>query len=446
MEEKNIIAIEIGSSKVRGAIGTYSSDGVLTVNAVEEEPLLEWVRNGTVSNVEEVASLVARIIRKIENRVSPRKVAAAYVGMGGRSFMSVPRDVEAEFPEEEEITDEIIERLMKDAALSPHADRELYQVVPRDFMVDKVSVARPKGTIGRSIRMSSNLIVSRPQPKRNIDRLFAEKLKIDIAGYSVRQLALGDTVLTREEKRLGCMLVDFGAETTTVSIYKDGHLQYLATLPIGSRNITRDIMNLHIVEERAEELKCTVGSVNPVAATGIEATDYTDVNNYVAHRAGEIIVNVREQLKYAGYKSTDLNAGIIVVGGGARLNGFNDRLASMLGMRLRTGSVNVSEVRIPDSRISAAEMADVISVMCSAAKNDPQECLTMTAASEPVAEQPEIRTEPVYRKEPEPESEEKNSAKEIKPKKERRSWVEVFKEKVARAMTEPEEDEDFRDD
>lgn len=444
MEEKNIIAIEIGSSKVRGAIGTYSSDGVLTVNAVEEEPLLEWVRNGTVSNVEEVASLVARIIRKIENRVSPRKVAAAYVGMGGRSFMSVPRDVEAEFPEEEEITDEIIERLMKDAALSPHADRELYQVVPRDFMVDKVSVARPKGTIGRSIRMSSNLIVSRPQPKRNIDRLFAEKLKIDIAGYSVRQLALGDTVLTREEKRLGCMLVDFGAETTTVSIYKDGHLQYLATLPIGSRNITRDIMNLHIVEERAEELKCTVGSVNPVAASGIEATDYTDVNNYVAHRAGEIIVNVREQLKYAGYKSTDLNAGIIVVGGGARLNGFNDRLASMLGMRLRTGSVNVSEVRIPDSRISAAEMADVISVMCSAAKNRPQECLTMPAASEPVAEQAEIRTEPVYRKVPEPE--ENISTKEIRPKKERRKWMEVFKEKVARAMTEPEEDEDFRDD
>lgn len=444
MEEKNIVAIEIGSSKVRGAIGTYSSDGVLTVNAVEEEPLLEWVRNGTVSNVEEVASLVARIIRKIENRVSPRKVASAYVGMGGRSFMSVPRDVEAEFPEEEEITDEIIGRLMKDAALSPHADRELYQVVPRDFMVDKVSVARPKGTIGRSIRMSSNLIVSRPQPKRNIDRLFAEKLKIDIAGYSVRQLALGDTVLTREEKRLGCMLVDFGAETTTVSIYKDGHLQYLATLPIGSRNITRDIMNLHIVEERAEELKCTVGSVNPVAASGIEATDYTDVNNYVAHRAGEIIVNVREQLKYAGYKSTDLNAGIIVVGGGARLNGFNDRLASMLGMRLRTGSVNVSEVRIPDSRISAAEMADVISVMCSAAKNNPQECLTMPAATEPVVEQTEIRTEPVYRKGPEPE--ESVPAKEIKPKKERRSWVEVFKEKVARAMTEPEEDEDFRDD
>ena len=35
-------------------------------------------------------------------------------------------------------------------------------------------------------------------------------------------------ILTPEEKRLGCMLVDMGAETTTVSIYKEGHLVYFA--------------------------------------------------------------------------------------------------------------------------------------------------------------------------------------------------------------------------
>ncbi len=327
MEEKNIIAIEIGSSKVRGAIGTYSPDGVLTVNAVEEEPLLDWVRNGTVSNVEEVASLVGRIIRKIENRVSPRKVSSVYVGVGGRSFMSLPREVEQTFPEEVEITDKVIERLMNDAALSPYADRELYEVVPREFTVDKTTVSRPKGTVGRSIRMSANLIVGRPQPKRNIDRLFGEKLKIDVAGYKVRQIALGDAILTNEEKRLGCMLADFGAETTTVSIYKNGRLQYMATLPLGSRNITRDIMNLHIVEERAEDLKCTLGTVNPSAGVQtIGQTDYSDLNNYVVHRAGEIMANVREQIKFAGYKTSDLNAGIIVTGGGARLNGFNEGL------------------------------------------------------------------------------------------------------------------------
>lgn len=448
MEEKNIIAIEIGSSKVRGAIGTYSPDGVLTVNAVEEEPLLDWVRNGTVSNVEEVASLVGRIIRKIENRVSPRKVSSVYVGVGGRSFMSLPREVEQTFPEEVEITDKVIERLMNDAALSPYADRDLYEVVPREFTVDKTVVSRPKGTVGRSIRMSANLIVGRPQPKRNIDRLFGEKLKIDVAGYKVRQIALGDAILTNEEKRLGCMLADFGAETTTVSIYKNGRLQYMATLPLGSRNITRDIMNLHIVEERAEDLKCTLGTVNPAAGVQtIGQTDYSDLNNYVVHRAGEIMANVREQIKFAGYKASDLNAGIIVTGGGARLNGFNEGLATMLGMKIRTGSVNVSEVRIPDSRISAAEMADVISVMCAVVKENPQECLSIPVVEQQLEEEPERQEEPQYHPEPVNEPAAPKFEREkapVKPK--RKSWMETFRSKVANLMTEDEDDYDMRDD
>ena len=118
MEEKTIIAIEIGSSKVRGAIGTCSPSGVLTVQSVDEEPMQEWVRYGAVSNVEEVATLVNRIIRKIENRVSPRKVKSVYVAMGGRSFCSLPREVTNQFADEVKITDEVLSRLAADAAVS----------------------------------------------------------------------------------------------------------------------------------------------------------------------------------------------------------------------------------------------------------------------------------------------------------------------------------------
>ena len=54
----------------------------------------------------------------------------------------------------------------------------------------------------------------------------------------------------------------FGAETTTVSIYKNDVLIYLATIPVGSRNITKDITALNILEERAEEIKKSVGNAN----------------------------------------------------------------------------------------------------------------------------------------------------------------------------------------
>ena len=453
MKETNIIAIEIGSSKVRGAIGIYNADGVLTVSAVEEESMRDWVRNGTVSNIEEVAALVNRVIRKIENRVSPRKVSSAYVGIGGRSFMSLMRDVEVGFSEEMEITDEILEQLIDKMRHTSYADRELYGIVPCKYVVDKTEVSRPKGTVGSGIRMSANLIVSRPQPKRNIERIFEEKLQLDIAGFQVRHLAIADAVLTNDEKRLGCMLADFGAETTTISIYKGGQLQYFTTLPIGARNITRDIMQMHMVEERAEELKCTVGNANPnVAPANIGSTDYVELNNYVVHRAGEIIANVRAQLEYAGFKTADLNAGIIVVGGGTRLAGFNERLASRLGMRLRTGSVNVSEVRISNSKVSATDMVDVISVLCSVAKNGAQECLTV------VDEEPEQEIEETVTYQPivttidqeEDIANEEQTQEQAKPRpKKKVSMLDKLKIWAENFMSENEDDDDYnvyRDD
>ena len=471
MEEKNIIAIEIGSSKVRGAIGNYSPNGVLTVQAVEEESMLEWVRYGAVSNIEEVALLVNRIIRKIENRVSPRKVTSVYVGVGGRSFCTLPREVEMQFAEDVEITDEIIDDLVREAAVSPYCDKELLEVVPREFFVDKKAVNRPKGTVGRSIRMKANLIVCRPSYKRNIDRLFNEKLKIGINGYMVRQLCMGDVVLTSEEKRLGCMLVDFGAETTTVSIYKHGRLQYMATLPMGSRNITRDIMALNYLEERAEDLKRKVGNacgVSVEANVQSNEVDFTEINNYVSHRAGEIIANIHKQLEYAQFSSGELSGGIVVVGGGSRLAGFNDCLAKKMTMRLRVGSVNLAEIRIPDSRISPTDACDVISVLYRAAVEGAQECLTavepervVEIAPEPVyaprteaprrpapaqAPTPEPAPQPTYTR-PEPQPEPQPEEQPARPaKKKGPSWLSKWRDKVATIMTEPDDDSDYLDD
>jgi cell division protein ftsA len=397
MEEKNIVAIEIGSSKVKGAVGRIDDRGVLTVQAVEEEPLYDWVRYGVVSNVEEVSTITARILRKLENRLAPRKIKSVYLSIGGRSLCSMSRDVERQLPDEMEVTDMLLRQLKSEAASNTLPDRELLEVIPREYMVDKVVVQRPRGTFGRNVRMNANLLTCRPQLKRNLDRIITEKLQLKVNDYVVRQRAQGDIVLTDEEKRLGCMLVDFGAETTTVSIYKNGRLQYMSTLPLGSRNITRDITKLNYLEEQAEELKCNVGH----AINGLHehhsvgsAVDVAAVNNYVSHRAGEIIANINEQISYAGLKAGDLPGGIILVGRGARLRGFNDRLASTTGLKVRSGSIVTPQVVIADSRISPSDAVDVLSVLYSASLNNPVECLMMN--------EPELVPEPEPEPEPEP--------------------------------------------
>jgi cell division protein FtsA len=67
-------------------------------------------------------------------------------------------------------------------------------------------------------------------------------------------------ILTDTEKRTGCALVDFGADTTTIAVYKNNILRYLSVLPLGGNNITRDICALQLEEDEAENLKVKYGN------------------------------------------------------------------------------------------------------------------------------------------------------------------------------------------
>ncbi len=78
MDEKHIIALEIGSSKIKGAVGSVDSNGYVTVKAIEEMPLTDSVRHGQLSNVSMAANAVRTLLLKIENRLTPRKVEGIY--------------------------------------------------------------------------------------------------------------------------------------------------------------------------------------------------------------------------------------------------------------------------------------------------------------------------------------------------------------------------------
>lgn len=395
MEEKVIIALEIGSSKIKGAIGTVSPDGALNVKAVEEEPVSDIVRYGCIRNIVETERAVRNVIGRLELRESPRKIQGVYLSVGGRSLTAEGVEIERRLPSESIISEEIIQDITKEACDYQLNDRSVVTVTPRgELLVDNAVTPRPIGVMGSHILARFNLLSCRAQLLRNLSVVIEERLGLKIMDTFVRPLALADLVLLNEEKKLGCMLVDFGAETTTVAIYKGGALIHLAVLPMGSRNITRDITTLNYLEEQAEELKKTGGSAFPTVESphAPGQPDFVAINNYVSARAGEIIVNITEQIKYAGLTSDKLPEGIIIVGKGARLNGFNQRLEQISAMKVRAG-VPGNRVRILDGRIQVADAVDVLAILNNAAKTDPQECLSPRPAPV-VVEQPEAPQQP----------------------------------------------------
>ena len=85
-----IVAIEIGSSKIVGAIADKSSIGLVSVSHLVEEKLINCVRYGCVQNVENVRSAINRIIKELERRIDGR-ITQTYVGISGRSLHSPTR-------------------------------------------------------------------------------------------------------------------------------------------------------------------------------------------------------------------------------------------------------------------------------------------------------------------------------------------------------------------
>lgn len=394
MPDRNlIVAFEIGSSKIKGAVASVDPNGALTVLAIEEEPLVDAVRYGVVRKVEEVSKRVQSIKQKLENYadVAPGKIKRVYVAVGGRSLRSSTIPIEKKFPEETEITDAVIRQLREKALAmgADNAEREVLAVIPRDYVVDNEPQKNPREIYAHSIKANICLVTGRASNNLNIKRAITERLDIEIQSRIVRQIAIGGIVLTDEEKSLGCMLVDFGAETTTVSIYKNSGLIYLATIPIGSRTITRDLTNISGMANRAEEIKKTIGNVNPDEARSksVDGLDTSEINNYIQARAGEIITNIMEQAVYAGLKLSELRGGMVLVGGGAKLKGFIAMLRAQSGLPVRQGRPS-NTIRIADHRIDPADAVDVISILAVAARVPKEQPCVVFPEKKPEPEQP----------------------------------------------------------
>lgn len=380
-EDKYVAAIEVSSSKIIAAVGKIHPDGMLDIIASEQERNVESVRYGIIKNLDQTSVRINRIIEMLERKadIAPREITSIYVGLSGQSVRSISTDVRINLPEDTEITREIVDRLREQAgATAIDNSLEVVDVIPRCYRVGTSETTSPIGTVGSSISATYDLIVCRPELRRNLSRTISEKNELDIKGYIVTALATASDVLTSDEKRLGCMLVDMGAETTTVSIYKEGHLMYFATLPLGGRNITRDITSLSVLEEKAEDIKKTSGNALPrdiPSSLSMGGIRMSDVSNLIVARSEEIVANIVQQITYAGLEETQLTAGIICVGGGIRLNGMTDLLAEKTGLNVRKGQLP-QYIRLADPRTPAADVIQVASILYTGARDEDCECLS----------------------------------------------------------------------
>ncbi len=426
-QNQYIVALEIGSSKIVGAIAEKSASGLISVNHLAEERLSNCVRYGCVQNVENIKSSINRIIHELERSIDGR-VTQVFVGISGRSLHSEMTEENRGLDSQKSITQETITSIIREAARKQVKSYETIDIVPCTYYVDKAETTEPVGQFGSSIKIKANLIVAKPQLKLNLDRVMSFGIKA--RDYIVTPLAVGREVLKDSEISLGVMLVDIGAETTTVSIYKGGALTYLMTLPMGGRNITRDIMNgANVLEETAEQVKKNINNPldpNNVDIIDIEGVKSSDASNYIAARVGEIIANIKQQIEYAGMNDDDIRT-VVLIGGTVAMPGLPQKVEEILKIKVRLGQYPQT-LNITNHAINRPEYIQVFSLLARGADMMPrgETCVERHSYESPMVP-PQAPEAPVVPPQPEP----------SKPHK--RSFIEKLRDKAKEFFTEDEE-------
>ena len=327
MEDKVIVAIELGSSKISGVAGQIMTDGSLKVLAYAGVPSSSCIRHGAVYNLDKTANAIAEVVERLNASLST-SIEKVYVGYNAKGLKSIISKVEHQFEEETVVSQEVIDDMFQQCSeIDYEGYVNLFQE-SQEYVVDnkRGTETDPMGVACRSLGGSYLNILLKKQVADYIAQCFM-MAQVEIVDGYVAPMAQAAAILTDDDRQQGCVLVDYGADTTTVSVYKSGMLRYLRVIPLGSALITRDLSAvLKIEPEQAEQLKCTYGLCNLIGSQDASETIMIndnkvllkDIGDIIEARNEEIIRNVCVQIKASGYAEV-LYAGIVLTGGGSQL-------------------------------------------------------------------------------------------------------------------------------
>ena len=346
--DKTIVAIELGSSKISGVAGQIQYDGSLRVMAYASVPSSVCIRHGAVYNLDKTANAIVEVVERLNGILSTR-IEKVYVGYNAKGLKSVISRVEHQFDDETVVSQEVIDDMFQQCSeIEYEGYVNLFQE-SQEYVVDHMrgTETDPMGVACRSLEGSYLNILLRKQVADYIAQCF-RMAQVEIVDGYVAPMVQADAVLSDDDRQQGCALVDYGADTTTVSVYKNGLLRYLRVIPLGSALITRDLSAILKIEpEQAEQLKCTYGLCNLIGSQDNSETVHindkpvslNEIGEIIEARNEEIIRNVNTQIKASGYSDV-LYAGLVLTGGGSQLRqldqAFKDMMPSMRQPRIAT--------------------------------------------------------------------------------------------------------------
>jgi len=362
---KSFIALDVGSFSIKALYGELPQNGDVVIRSSWKMPS-RGMKKGVVNDADDVAGAVNQMLHEAQTTYSHNH-SLIFLNIAGAHAKAQPsRGIIAVSRADNEIQHDDIARVDQAAqAVAIPANRSVIHFINQEYAVDGVTgIKNPLGMVGNRLELASMVVdVFEPAKAALIHA-------VEVAGGDETMpffgpLASSQSVLTKNQRDLGVALLDIGADITSLVVYEDGKLLHVAAHPAGAANVTNDVaIYLKISIPAAEAIKCSFGHAVAKDVPGRETVDLQKfdarskglapqrhIAEVIEARMAEIFEFVEGELKKIG-KAGRLPAGVVLVGGGAKLSGVLDLARQELRLPVQMGVPDISRLNVSDGDIA----------------------------------------------------------------------------------------------
>ncbi len=345
-----IFGLDVGSSTIKCVVGEILPNLPLQIVGAE---IIEshGIRKGQVVDIEDAANSIEKCLEEVERKIGT-EIKDVIVSIGGPHIQSmISRGVVAVSRADGEVSEEDVSRVLKAAeTISLPKNKEILHILPREFIVDKESgIKDPIGMHGVRLEVEAEVIFgSSPYINNLIKAVEASGRSVESLVFST--LAASEAVLSKRQKELGVAVVDIGAGSTGLCVFEEENLISSSVLPVGASHITNDIaIAFQLPIDVAEKLKLKYGIAQNENISKKEEINLEDLGgdkekvisrkelvDVIEARNLEILELVAKELKRI-QRERLLPAGIVLVGGGAKMPGMEDLVKKELHLPCQIG-------------------------------------------------------------------------------------------------------------
>ena len=349
-EEKYIVALDIGTSKVCVLVGEVNDRNQVEIIGKGTSPM-KGTRRGNIINLDQAIDAVKKAVDEAEV-MAGLQIESVYVGMAGDHIRSVnSRGVVSVMSKHKEIGSEDIDRVIEASkSINIPGELELLHVIPREFVVDgQDGIHDPLGMTATRLEANVHIVTGARTHNQNI-LTCVNKAGIAVQELVLEQLAAAEAVLTQDEREMGVLLMDLGAGTTDYAVFLEGNVVHTNVLPVGAGHFTSDIsVVLRTPMEDAERIKkrygCAIASlvteddpieVPTVGGRAPKILTRQELTSILEPRAAEIAKLVYRDLEKVGLEK-EIRSGVVLVGGGAEMDGMVEMVEQVFDQSARKG-------------------------------------------------------------------------------------------------------------